>query len=70
MPRIRNVILDDDLTELADKEAKRLGISFAAFIRLLINQYFDDIRFERRREDIQNESQESNRMAGIGQKER
>lgn len=48
--KTRNIALTPEQAELADKEAQRLGISFSAFIRLLLSQYFDDVRFERRRE--------------------
>lgn len=33
------------------KEAKRLGMSIASFLRLLIRQYFDGIKFEREQKD-------------------
>jgi len=32
-------------------EAKKLGMTVSSFIRLLIKQYFDGIKFERRSED-------------------
>ena len=53
--KTRNIALTPEQAELADKEARRLGISFSAFIRLLMSQYFEEVRFERRREENQNE---------------
>jgi len=54
---VRPVIINRDMIKLADQEAKKLGMSFAAFMRLLLNQYFNGIRFERRRHnnDIEKE---------------
>ncbi len=48
---IRNMSAPPEFFESADKEAQRLGISFSAFVRLLMTQYFDGIKFERRREE-------------------
>lgn len=33
------------------KEAKKLGISATSFLKLLVKQYFDGIRFERQKHD-------------------
>lgn len=42
--------LPEGVKEQVDEEAGRLGLSTNDFIRLLINQYFDDIHFSRRRD--------------------
>ena len=46
--RSRNVVLNKILIEKTEREAERLGLSFSAFIRLLLSQYFGGIRFERK----------------------
>jgi hypothetical protein len=33
------------------KEARKLGISVTAFLKLLIKQYFNNIKFERQRKE-------------------
>lgn len=44
----RNIALPELLEEQIDREARRLGLSFSAFLRLLAQQYFDGITFERK----------------------
>jgi len=44
---IRFLVPVEDAKKL-EAEAKKLGISVSAFIRLLIKQWSDGIRFERR----------------------
>jgi len=51
--KIRGISLPRDVMDMADKEAKRLGVSFSAFLRLLISQYFNDITFERKHHDAE-----------------
>ena len=49
-PRARVVLyLDGDTREKLQKEADRLGISLNGFIRMLLSNYFDGIRFEQKR---------------------
>jgi len=56
-PNIRlSIYLTKEQKDLINQEAERLGVSINGFIRLLLNQYFDDIRFERKKVA---ESQES-----------
>jgi len=43
----------EELDALIETEAKRLSISKAGFLSLLVQNYFDDIHFERRREPSQ-----------------
>jgi len=52
--KIRNISLPSKAIIQADKEAKRLGLSFSAFIRLLLGQYFDGITFERKTDEGKN----------------
>lgn len=40
----------EELDNSIETEAKRLGITKAGFLSLLVQNYFDDIHFERRRE--------------------
>lgn len=47
--KIIYVRIEEQLDPLIEEEAKRLGIGKGGFVSLLINNYFDDIRFERRR---------------------
>ena len=42
------VRLPEDVKIRAEMEAKELGISLSGFIRLLLSQYFNGVRFERR----------------------
>jgi len=44
----RNIVIDEELAARADKEADRLGQSFSAFVRLLINEYFNEVSFARK----------------------
>ena len=41
-------LLDSDDAERLEEEARGLGLSVSAFLRLLIKQWSDGIKFERR----------------------
>lgn len=43
--------ISEELDALIETEAKRFGIPKSGFLNLLVQNYFDDIRFERRREE-------------------
>lgn len=42
----------DNAFKLTKEEAERLGISVADFLRMLMTQYFDGIKFEREKQSI------------------
>lgn len=44
---IRFLVDDEDATKL-EREARKLGLSVSAFIRLLIKQWSNGIKFEKR----------------------
>ena len=43
--------LEEEDRAVIQAEAKKLGMTTSSFIRLLIKQYFNGIKFERRSED-------------------
>jgi len=47
---VRFLVSSEDAKKL-EQEAKKLGISVSAFMRLLIKQWSDGIRFEKRADE-------------------
>lgn len=50
-----NFDIDDEVYNNAKDEAKRLGMPLSAFIRLLLKDYFDGVRFERKQQSAEKE---------------
>ena len=46
------ISIDGEKRRQAEQEAKKLGLSFSAFIRLLLSQYFNDVVFEHRQKHM------------------
>jgi len=53
------IALSQEMMEQAQREASRLGLSFSDFVNLLLNQYFDDIHFGRKRNWAETEVSQS-----------
>lgn len=47
---VRNISAPTEMFARADAEAQKLGLSFSAFVRLLISNYCDGTTFEKRRD--------------------
>lgn len=66
MPRRRTrpliILLTDEEKASVEDGAKKVGMTISAFVRLLIRQWADGIRFERR--ERSNETVQSNQKGG------
>lgn len=52
----RNISLQKDIATQADIEAERLGLNFSAFLRLLLQNYFNGVTFEKKKKNEKEES--------------